>query len=57
MTTHDVVVDGRKTHNEPGRLDPPDGVDGAMSISDGHGEPNQQLSLTASKRWHLIGSR
>ena len=37
--TH-VADDPRQPGDQPGRLDPPDSIDSAMGISDGHGDPS-----------------
>jgi hypothetical protein len=39
----DVADDACETGNEPGRLDPPDGVDGAMGEGRRHGYPSHHL--------------
>jgi len=41
----DITNDARKTGNDPGRLDSPNGVDGTMCIGGRHDYPSQHLRL------------
>jgi hypothetical protein len=46
----DVAHDPRETGDEPGRLDPPDGVDRAMCIGSRHGYRSQHLHSFTARR-------
>src|SRR5260370_24649405 len=55
----DIAHDPRETGDDPGRLDPPDCVDGAMCVGSRHGYPSHHLqSARASpgaRRGHVRG--
>src|ERR1700730_165735 len=52
----DVANDASQAGDQPGRLDPPHGVDGAMGVGSRHGHPSDHLQIVRASQRSAVNS-